>query len=98
MDLPKDLELRRMVDDYEAKKQEIVICLHQLYGSILHNINKGTSLSEHITSDLMIESAIDDTLSEISGIMVNRVTVNQGVIEIDYTYDGVNDKVIHYVD
>lgn len=94
MDLPLILESRKMVDDVAEKNQEIEICLHQMYGTILHNIQMGTDLSEHMVKQSMIEDAVENTLSVIEDIRVDIVRVEGSQITIGYVYNGKQQNYI----
>lgn len=102
-DLPLYLEQQTLVDDFEAKKQEVEICLHQNYGTILHNVEQGTGLPLHILSKATVERQIELTLSKIKDIKDVRVTVQYentetAYAEVVYTFKGKEETVIHYVD
>lgn len=101
-DLPMYLEQQTLVDDYEAKKQEIEICLHQLYGTILHNTRKGTSLAMHISQPSKALRLVEETLGRIDkiyNVVVDASKYGQyGYFEIHYTYRNVEQDLTFYVD
>lgn len=101
-DLPMYLEQQSLVDDYEAKKQEIEICLHQLYGTVLHNMRKGTALTMHIAQPAKARRLIEETLRNIENVYNVSVDASKygqyGYVEIHYTYRNKEQNIVFYVD
>lgn len=97
MDFPKILETRQFVNGLEEKKQEMVILLRQSYGTILQDVTRGTDLSEHQSSAILMQRQVEMTLEVVRDVTNLLVYVEDELISVSFTYKSSQESLEYNV-